>query len=90
MVLSKQIEVSKEMSEVMSAVCAMVKIIKDGKAQGKSAVEISMMMVTGGAMPMMAAVEGIGAISNEAKLERKAFLNAVMVGGSELVDEILK
>jgi hypothetical protein len=88
--VKKEVEVSKESSEVADAVSALVKSIKEAGADGFQAAQDIPTVVLGNLQSLSTALEGSDKIGDEYKENPQAFLSAWMLGGSEVAGCFLK
>lgn len=80
-VVTKQVDIAKEVDDVLSLVVHLVKEIKAGKDVGA--------IVAGSVQPLIEAVSGVDQVAGELQANRRAAYNSASLRLAEMVDVLL-
>jgi len=87
--VTKQVEVSKEASELSDSVVTLVASIKKHGEDGFQAGEDIPAIVLENLQSLMKGIEGVNKLGDEAKQNLAAFINAWTLGGTEIASMFL-
>lgn len=87
--MEKQVQVSKEMTELMSAVVELITVTKSALGNGFQLGEDIGPILAVAIAKLPLAVDGMDKLGDEFKSDHKAFMNAASLGAIEIVDLFL-
>jgi len=87
--ITKSVQVPKEVDEVMVAIVNILKVTKQALADGWQPGQDLPVILTAAATNLLPAVDGMNKIGDEWKQERAGVLRSTMLGSADIVDAML-